>query len=387
MDLKVEVAVTQLNKAGEELCGDNVEVVEGPPTIVVLSDGLGSGVKAHILSSLTAKMAATMLKGGLELGEVIDAFAKTLPVDEVRNLAYSTFTILRVERDNTAYLVEYDNPPVFFGKGNELVSLESIKKNYNGRVVSESFFTMEDGDWLVMVSDGVLHAGIGGVWNLGWGQDRVGDYLRRIASHEEDAHSLAMELQETTRKLYAGHPGDDVSIVAVKARVPRQLTVLAGPPVNRKDDGSTVRTFMGRPGKKAVCGGTTGNMLARELGRSLDVNLGSLRSGAPPTGRIEGVDLVTEGVLTLSQAAEILGSGEDGIRLSRHRFRYKSDGPSRLVDMLLEADDIHFMVGRAINPAHQSPDLPVSLALKSKLVEDLTRILGNLGKRVTHEFR
>jgi len=379
MSLKVEIAVSQMNKAGEELCGDVVELAKGESTVIVLSDGLGSGVKAHILSSLTAKMAATMLTGGIPLDEVIECFAKTLPVDEVRNLAYSTFTILSVDSQNRAHLVEYDNPPVFCGRGNFLRQLTREKKEYSGRTVYESSFDLQDGDWLVMVSDGVLHAGIGGVWNLGWGWDRVADYLKRVAPHEEDAHSLALGLEETTRKLYAGSPGDDVSIVAVKVRHPRLLTVLTGPPMKRRDDKAIVREFMSYPGKKAVCGGTTSIMLAREIGKEVNVNLGSLGSGAPPTGRIEGVDLVTEGILTLSKAAEILGNG---YRPTRHQFRYASDGPGRLVDMLLEADHIRFMVGRAINPAHQSPSLPMSLSLQSKVVEDLAKALRSFGKRV-----
>lgn len=382
MQLKVEVAVAQLNKFNEELCGDFVEVVENSSTIVVLSDGLGSGVKAHILSSLTAKMAAGMLRGGLELGEVIDAIAQTLPVCEVRHLAYSTFSILRITPDNVAYLAEYDNPPAFVGRGNQLVKLERKKRVYAGRTVYESFFKVEDGDWIVLVSDGVIHAGIGGVWNLGWGWDRIADYLKRVAPYEEDAFCLARELSETIEKLYAGRPGDDATIVAVKVRVPRRLTVLVGPPVSRKDDPVVVRKLMEASGKKAVCGGTTSIMVARELGKPLDVNLASLRGSAPPTGRIEGIDLVAEGILTLSKVVENLKGG----RPSRRDFKYKSDGPSRLTDLLLEADEIHFMVGRAINPAHQSPDLPVNLALKQKVVEDLCRLLSQYGKKVSVEF-
>jgi len=382
MQLKVEVAVAQLNKNNEELCGDFVETVENSSTIVVLSDGLGSGVKAHILSSLTAKMAAAMLKGGLELDEVIDAIAQTLPVCEVRHLAYSTFTILRITSDNLAYLAEYDNPPAFVGRGNQLVKLDRKKKVYGGRTVYESFFKVQDGDWIVLVSDGVIHAGIGGIWNLGWGWDRIANYLKRVAPYEEDAFCLARELSETIRKLYAGHPGDDATVVAVEVRVPRKLTVLVGPPVNRRDDPLVVRKFMEASGKKAVCGGTTSIIVARELRKTLDVNLASLRTSVPPTGRIEGIDLVAEGILTLSKVVESLKGG----RPSRRKFKYKSDGPCRLTDMLLEADEIHFMVGRAINPAHQSPDLPVNLALKQKVVEDLCRLLSQCGKKVSIEF-
>jgi hypothetical protein len=377
--LKAEVAVAQLNKHGEELCGDCVEVAQDSSTLVVLSDGLGSGVKAHILASMTCKMISTMLRGGLQLDDVVDSLSKTLPVCEVRHLAYSTFSILRIMPDNSAYLAEFDNPAVFWGRGQELLSLERESRDYAGRIVKESRFNLEDGDWLVMISDGVLHAGIGGVWNLGWGWDRVGDYLRRVAPWEEDARSLADELLETTRKLYAGKPGDDATVVVVKVRVPRRLTVLAGPPEKRSDDAHVVRSLMESPGKKVVCGGTTSLMVGRELGRRVEVELGSLRDSTPPTGRIEGIDLVTEGILTLTKALEILRDGTP----RRHMLRFRTDGPSRLVSLLAEADEIGFIVGRARNPAHQSPDLPSELALKSKVVEDLARILQSQGKEVT----
>lgn len=376
--LKAEVAVAQLNKHGEELCGDCVEVVQDASSLVVLSDGLGSGVKAHILASLTTKMASTMLRGGLELSDVIDSLSKTLPVCEVRHLAYSTFSILRILPDNSAYLAEFDNPKVFFGRGSRLLPLERVPRDYSGRTVRESRFEVKDQDWLVMVSDGILHAGIGGIWNLGWGWDRVGDYLCRIAHHEEDAYSLAQELLETTRKLYAGKPGDDATVVAVKIQIPRCLTVLAGPPAKKADDAAVVKEFMESAGKRVVCGGTTSLMVGRELGKKVEVNLGSLKASTPPTGYIEGIDLVTEGILTLT---DVLESIRDGLP-PRQRLRYRSDGPSRLADLLIEADEIRFIVGRAINPAHQSPDLPVELALKSKVVEDLARVLTGCGKQV-----
>ncbi len=379
--LKAEVAVAQLTKHGEELCGDCVEVARDSSTLVVLSDGLGSGVKAHILASMTCKMISTMLRGGLPLDDVIDSLSKTLPVCEVRHLAYSTFSILRIMPDNSAHLVEFDNPQVFLGRGSDLLPLERESRDYGGRIVKESRFTLEDRDWLVMVSDGVLHAGIGGVWNLGWGWDRVGDYLKRMCPFEEDAQSLAHGLLETTKKLYAGMPGDDATVVVVRMRVPRRLVVLAGPPERRSDDAEVVRSFMESPGRKVVCGGTTSLMVGREIGRKVEVDLGSLGDTAPPTGRIEGIDLVTEGILTLTKTLETLRDGPP----ARNRLRYRTDGPGRLTDLLSEADEIRFIVGRAINPAHQSADLPAELALKSKVVEDLARVLTSLGKEVTVE--
>ncbi len=376
--LKIDIGIAQLNKHGEELCGDYVEVTNHDTTIVVLSDGLGSGVKAHILSALTARMAATMLKGGLELAEVIESLTSTLPVCEVRGLAYSTFTILRITHDNEGYLAEYDNPPVVFGRNSNVLDLARSSKDYGGRTVKETYFKVSEGDWIVMVSDGVLHAGIGGIWNLGWGMPRIKEYLSKAAPRAKDAASLAHELSATVSKLYAGKPGDDATVVAIQVRKPRYLTVFAGPPALRSDDEGAVERFVNMPGKKAVCGGTTSIMVAREMNRPLEVNLATLGEKTPPTGRIQGIDLVTEGILTLTQVTEMFGERPP----SRKGLVGKSDGPSRLLDLLLEADHITFMVGRAMNPAHQSPDLPVSLALKPKVVQDLARLLEAGGKTV-----
>ncbi len=221
MDLKVEVAVSQLNKHNQEVCGDSVEWVQGPSTIVVMADGLGSGAKAHTLSSLTAKMAATMLARNMPVEEVIDSIAAALPACVTQQLAYSTFTILQVTPDNNAHFVEYDNPLVFRGRGSELLPVERSKRIYSGCAVFESCFPIQDGDWMVMISDGVLDAGIGGILNLGWGWERVGDYLKWVAPHKDDARSLAQSLCDATLKSYAGKPGDDATVVAVKARAPR----------------------------------------------------------------------------------------------------------------------------------------------------------------------
>ena len=380
--LRVELGVSQLNKHGEELCGDSVEIGEGPDsTIVVLSDGLGSGVKANILSSLTVRMIATMLKGGLALEDVIDALARTLPVCEKRHLAYSTFSILQIFCDGSAHIAEYDGPPAFIGRGRDLVSVPRSDRVVGGRVVKEAFFSVQDGDWIVMVSDGVLHAGIGGVWNIGWGWDRVAEYVRSVAGWAETAQEFAEEIARVTGKLYGEKPGDDATVVAVRVRRARSLTMLVGPPVDRRDDPEVVAELMQETGKKVVCGGTTGNMVARILGKPITVDLSSEDRRVPPTAEIEGIDLVTEGMLTLSYTLEKLKAG------TRLRdVAWKKDGASRLAAALLEADSVRIIVGRAINPAHQSPDVPVTLALKQKIVDELAQVLRGMGKRVVVEY-
>jgi hypothetical protein len=382
MELFVEIGKVQLNKDGEELCGDNISITRHNGSImIVTADGLGSGVKANILSTLTVKMAATMLEKGAKIEDVIETMANTLPVCKVRQLAYSTLSILRIARDGGAYLVEYDNPPAFIGHGSQPVGLTRMKRSIGDKTVREAFFCLRTGDWIVLVSDGVLNAGIGGIWNLGWGWERVNNYLLWLMATDVGAQEAAEELARVTNKLYDGRPGDDASIVVIKTRPPRYLTLLVGPPQDPAQDEHVVEQLMSSPGKKVVCGGTTGNMVGRVLTREVVVDLSSMTKRIPPIATIDGIDLVTEGVLTLLGVVDRLRADQ-----TTEELEGLFDGASRLAYLLLEADYIHFIIGRAINPAHQREDLPSNLALKQKIVEEIMEHLTAKGKGVTVDY-
>jgi hypothetical protein len=381
-ELFFEVGLSQINKNGEELCGDSIAVAESPDSlIVVCSDGLGSGVKANILASLTTKMAATMLQQGCTLEDVIETLASTLPVCEVRGLAYSTFSILQLMRDGRAYLAEYDSPSIFYGNRGKLQEVARRARIVGERVIREAYFHVRPGDWVAMISDGVLHAGIGGIWNLGWGAERIGSFLERVAGKGEEAAVAAAEVTTLVNKLYDGRPGDDASVVFVRVRQPRYATMLFGPPRDRRDDAEVVRRLMAGHGRRIVCGGTTGNLVSRELGKPIRVDLASMDAKVPPTAYMDGVDLLSEGTLTVSYAVEKIRGGA-----RRHELGFKRDGASRLAAMLLEADRVDIIVGRALNPAHQSPDVPTALGLKNIVVEDLVRALERRGKTVRVEY-
>lgn len=381
MNLKIDARKALLPKKGEELPGDTVEILQDEnSTVVVLADGLGSGVKANILSSLTAKMTVGMLKYGCDLPEVLEALADTLPVCEVRHIAYSTFTILQIFSDGKAYLAEFDNPPAICGKGRELIDIPRRKRVISNRNIYEADFYVSEGNWIVLISDGVVHAGIGGIWNLGWSHERIKSYVCRVIPSFHDAQEMCDDLAHVCERLYAGEIGDDVSIATVMVRKPRSLALLIGLPKDKSRDKEMLKRFMEWPGKKAVAGGSTSQMVARELGKELGVNLGSMKDHVPPTGYIEGIDLVTEGTLTVERALQYLKEGRKKLSLM-----YQPDGASRLCSLLLDSDDILILLGSAVNPAHQSPDLPVTLQLKSRMVEDLSLILKGMGKKVTVE--
>lgn len=378
MELFIDTGAAQLNKYGEELCGDNYALLRAPDCVMaVLSDGLGSGVKANILATLTVKILSTMLENECELDEVIETISQTLPICQVRKIAYSTFTIARIQGDGSTYLAEFDNPQAFYLRQGKLAHLERSTRSVGGKAIHEAHFQICPGDALVFVSDGIIHAGVGGVLNLGWRWESVAEYVERLNDREGDAQSVAQWLLTATDQLYGHRPGDDATVIAMKARAPKTATVLVGPPLDPADDDHVVRKLLAEGGQRVVCGGTTSNIVARLTGEQVSVNMETISRDLPPTGRIRGVDLVTEGIMTLAKALKIIQE-----RSYHGQWDKERDGASQLARVLLQSDRISFLVGRAINPAHQNPNLPINMALKMKIVNELGSELKAKGKEV-----
>lgn len=385
MKLTIETSYDSLNKYGEELCGDKVEMVKTrDETILVLADGLGSGVKANILSSLTSKIIATMLVQGAKITEAVQTMAETLPVCKQRKIAYSTFSILRIRNNGDAMLVEYDNPAMVLLRKGKHVPIDYTQLVVEGKTIQQAKFRVYPDDLCVIFSDGVVHAGVGRLLNYGWQRDQIVSYLEDAYRPGITAHTLQSQLLGACDSLYMGTPGDDATVVACRVRTPIVAHILVGPPVSRQDDAEAVRMLMASPHKKVVCGGTTSQIVSRELGRALKVQLNYISPDVPPTGSIEGIDLVTEGVVTLGKTLAMLSRYESGTVVRDEVLVPRRDGAAQLAHLLTQVcTEIHFFVGRAINPAHQNPDLPIDLNLKLRMVEDMARVLRQLDKTVT----
>jgi hypothetical protein len=378
----IDTGWSSLPKFGEELCGDNVEIAKTSDSVVaVLADGLGSGVKANILSKMTAKIIVTMLEKGASLEEVVDTVGNTLPVCQKRLLAYSTFTIIQAKEGGEIYIVEFDNPATFYIHNGQVAGVDFKQREIFGKKVKESRFQADPGDVLVAVSDGIIHAGIGGILNLGWQWINVADYLQGMAKPVLNAKSLSQQLLTVSEKLYAGKPGDDATVMVFQIRNPQTVTVAVGPPKLKDDDAVLMQKLREENGKKVICGGTTGTIVAKFLQHKITVDISNMDPEIPPTGYLPGVDLVTEGIITLSKTLEYLKTVH-----FPEEIPPKQNGATSLTKLLLEGDQIRFLVGRAINPAHQNPDLPLSLGLKLQVVSEITNILTNLGKKVTVEY-
>jgi hypothetical protein len=381
MKLYYEWGTRQLRKHGEELCGDNIAVTRHADSVTLaLSDGLGSGVKANILATLTTQIAMRLLEDNLPLGEVVQTLSETLPVCAVRKVAYSTFAIAQFFSQGSARVVEFDSPPPILLRGRKVQPVDYEERRIDGKTVHEAVLELADGDWVVFLSDGVLNAGIGGVYPLGWGWEQAAQFLEKHAHRDLSAEDLAGKVAEAVGELYADRPGDDVSIAVIKVRHKRVANVLTGPPSRREEDGEWVEHFTHRLGRRVVCGGTTAKIVARQMGQALEVDLSTITAEVPPLARLPGVDLVTEGILTLTRVRDLLRAGTD-----REAVRFQVDGASSLLRLLLGVDHVHFVVGQAVNPAHQNPDLPHQLGIRVGVVREIVEELRQRGTEVTVE--
>ena len=383
-ELCADIGYKSVNHVGEQLCGDHVDVVEQSEdsTVVVLADGLGSGVKASILSTLTSKIISTMMAERLTLEDCVETIAATLPVCSVRGVAYSTFTILHLVNNTEAEIIQFDNPLVILLREGKNYDYPKTEMSIGGKKIFKSVIRLEEEDTFILMSDGCPHAGLGLTYNFGWKREDIIGFMEASAAGGYTAKTLSTMLIDECNRLYGGKPGDDATACVVKIRRRVPMNLLFGPPRDRDDVNRMMALFFSKEGKHIICGGTTSSIAAKYLGKPLKASLSFERSDVPPIAEIEGVDLVTEGVITINKvieyAEDALGDNEKYGQWSVQR-----DGASLIARMLFEeATDINFFVGRAVNPAHQNPDLPINFNIKMNLVTELSDCLKKMGKRI-----
>jgi hypothetical protein len=389
VSLYIDVNYESLNKYKEELCGDKVEIIRGcDSVVVVLADGLGSGVKANILATLTSKIIGTIMSNGLDIDEAVNTIVSTLPVCKERGVAYSTFSIIQIFNNGEGYLVEFDSPSIMRLRKGKLLTIKTESRIVSGKLINEARFSVSPDDLFIIISDGVIHAGIGQTLNLGWQWNNVSEYIQKTYNKDSSSKAVTKLLLAACDSLYSHEPGDDTTVVALKAKKPIKLNLMIGPPVDSNKDTEVVNRFLNSEGKKVICGGTTSQIVSRVLGKEIKTSIEYFNPSVPPTAKIEGINLTTEGVLTLSKTLELLkmcvspeSTMSDFLKLNQ------KDGASELGKMLLEeSTSIYFFVGRAMNPAHQNPEFPLHMGLKFKLVEEIAALLKQAGKHIIIEY-
>ena len=381
MELCLETGCTSLNHYGEELCGDNVAcTVNGDYTTLVLADGLGSGVKANILSTLTSKILCTMAANEIDIYECVETIIQTLPVCAERGVAYSTFSIIHVNKEGKGELFEFDNPEAIYYHNGKCQNFEREELNVCGKRVYRSELNLEENDIIIVMSDGTIHAGIGMILNFGWERPQIMEHLDNNIKPEMSARAVACMLAAACNDLYADKPGDDTTVAAVRIRQRLDVNIMVGPPVDKEKDDYYIKHFLEGHSKKIVCGGTSSTIVARYLKTELKTSFDFTDKEFQPIGNIKGIELTTEGVLTLRKLLQLSEKYVSIDDLTPKTFT-KQDGASLLADFLFEkATHITFFVGQSVNVAHQG--LPIDTTMKLKLVEKITENLRKMGKIV-----
>ena len=379
-----DIGYLSINHFGEELCGDHVEVVPHEPdsTVVVLADGLGSGVKASILSTLTAKIISTMLAEGASLEDCVNTIVDTLPVDSKNGVAYSTFTVIHLLRNEIAEIIEYENPATILIRDGGNFEFPRQEMSVGGKRVLRASVRLQDGDVFIAMSDGCPYANFEKAYNYNWRREDIIAFMEPLTLAGYTAKTLATMLVDECYTLYGGQPRDDATACVVRIRQRTPMNILFGPPANPSEGERMMRLFFSREGKHIICGGTTASVASRYLGAPVVPIKGSEAPGVPPISEMAGADLVTEGVITMNRVVEY---AKDYLadNHSYEQWSFKRDGASLIARMLFEeATDINFYVGRAINPAHQNPDLPINFNIKMNLVKELSEALQTMGKQV-----
>ena len=389
MSVSVDICWKSFNKNREELCGDKVEVLKTEDSsIIILADGMGSGVKANILATLTSKILGTMFREGAEIDACVETIARTLPICKEREVAYATFSILQIFRDGEAYLVEYDNPKCVFIRNKEIINYPYQERVIEGKKIREYRFHVELNDCFVLMSDGAIWAGEEETMNYNWEWDDMAAYTLKCTNETLSAARLAAMLSQVCYDLYGQKPGDDTTVAVTRVIRRQVVNIFTGPPSRKEDDERVVHDFMKQEGKKVICGGTSANVASRVLKREIVTLVKHADPKIPPMATMEGLDLVTEGVLTIGSALDLLHRYEnDEFDEAFFDALDAENGAAKLARLLIEeCTDLNLFVGRALNPAHQNSNLPFDLSVLMNLVEQLKDCAERMGKHVTVKY-
>ena len=379
-DLFIEMEYAQFTKTGQAACGDDVRLLSIDREnryIAALSDGLGSGVKAHILSTMTTTMALRFLKSNIPPLEAVEIIMDSLPVCEVRKISYATFSLFDFTLGGRARLLEMGNPGFIHLRGTEEVAPLSenrmVSEHWPDRTVRESEIDLRVGDRLILCSDGVTQAGLGERrdMKLGWRRSGVRDYARdRIAAEPDiSARDLSRQIAQESVNITQGVCRDDVSCLVAYLRPPRVMRILTGPPFRPENDAEFARQANLGEEHTVICGGTTANILERELGVAVKISLADMRAAGrlPPVGKMAGVGVATEGILTLSKVLSALEEGRP--------IEGESAAARVILERIMRHDRIEFVVGTKVNECHQDPNIPQDLELRRGVTRRLKAVL------------
>ena len=375
-----EDIVRQSIKTGKIVCGDSfLSERTFDYTEFVLCDGIGSGVYANIAAISCASRISELIRSGLSQGHACEKVADSMHRARQEDIPFSAFSAVRVLHDGQYAIYSYEAPePILIRDGFASV----LKPRYytsGYEVIGESAGTLNIGDSLLLCSDGATQAGLGHGYTFGIGAEGLADYLNHCFNQNMSLNEVPDRVLEMTQRISGGRHEDDTTVAVLTCREANEITVLSGPPTIKSKDPAYIERFMASPGKLVVCGSTTAEILARELGRNLQLKSPGTSFGNPPEYKMDGIDMITEGAVVLNQINNILDESPD---------QFVNDSPAeRLCAMFMNADVVTFIVGRSINDAHNELIFKqLGIRPRDSIIHMITDKLIKKGKLVVTEY-
>lgn len=379
-----EVGFFQDNHEGERICGDmflSKRIPDEDRVLCVLSDGIGHGIRANIFATLTASISLNISLEHKDTSLIADVLMKALPVFSSRNTSYATYTIIDISlSDELVSVLEYENPQTIILRDNRIYEpewkqVQYEEKNTDNRRLNlrECSFVPQLEDRIIFCTDGVTQSGLSRGKSMGWGRNSLIRFVRETV--EETPRISASELSKKIVKKASANdmhiPKDDISCGVIYFRNPRKTLLCTGPPFDMEKDREFAMILRNFKGKRIISGATTSEIISRELEREL-TNVPVTDPSLPPASRMDCIDLVTEGVLTLNKVIHILN------RLNIHIQAHQQlgDGPAdEICRILLNSDEIYILAGTKINESHHDPRLPVEVEFRKNLIKRLEKVL------------
>ncbi len=374
---------------GEELCGDKVETTRaGGAFVGVLADGMGSGVKANILATMSSKILSTMLSQGSTVAEAVETVISTLPVCSERGMNYCTFSVVEISETGYARLVEFDNPTAWIIRNGQLMTLERVFRPVADKAIFESEVQLIEGDWVIVTSDGAVNAGMDNNFSYRWTWKSVANWLCENVGRCSSAVRLAYSLTDAVNNLYGGRPTDDVTAMVIRIPNENAVNLMYGPPADPADDEKMVRDFLSKPGTRIVAGGTTAKIVSRVTGEEVFTLPSDGEDALPPLSFMDGVDLVSEGVLTMTAACKLVEEYfAAGYSYADFAKLDEENGAAIIAKQLLEdCSVLRVYIGTARNEAYDKADIPLDLTAKIKCIEGICEALEQHGRRVERHY-
>jgi hypothetical protein len=375
-----EVETIQSSKNTDSPCGDVVGIERtAAATVMVVSDGIGAGVKANIAATMAVSRLLESFRQGFTLREGFGSLVNTMNRIRGADQPYAVFTVARILSDGSATVLSYEMPPAIFVGLHHATPLTQRTQTLKHDIIGEAHCHLEPGEGLILVSDGITQAGMGMGLPWGWTSEGVAGFVTDRLTQGVRFRDLPAAVHSRARELWRSSRGDDCTVTGVFCRPGKTVNVLTGPPSHKSKDFAVIQKFLLADGVKVVCGATTSKLVAAHLGTTLQVEQNAQSMLAPPRYVIAGIDLVTEGAVTLTQVYNILGEDPTDFE--------EESGVSELCELLMDADRINFTVGVAQNPASESISFrQQGILSRSAIVPFIGDKLQKAGKLVVVEY-